>query len=592
MCFQGEQSFASLSSMTRITVSNLDGFLKNLTKTFHSLHQHSNKPITPFRSNTTKKPMKSKKNGSHSPPITKEYMRDVIGNIYRTLKYSSWDSAERELENLPLKWDSYTVNQVLKSHPPMEKSWLFFNWASRLKGFKHDQYTSTTMLDIFGEAGRISSMKQVFHHMQEKGIKIDSVTYTSMMHWLSSSGNVDEAIALWDEMKSKGCYPTVVSYTAFIKILFHNHRVKEATGVYKEMIQSGCVPNCFTYTVLMDHLIGSGKCKEALEIFERMQEAGVEPDKAACNILIEKCSKVGGTEFMTHILRYMKENHFVLRYHIFVEAMEAFKIAGESDTLLRQVNPHFYLDCSFRKKANDSNTVIDDSSANIDKELLFALLKNRKVVAIDHLLQGMMDKKIAVENKVISTVIEVNCNCSRPDGALLAFKYSITLGISLDRTGYISLVGLLNRSNMFPKLVEIVGEMTKAGHSLGIYLASLLIYRLGCARQPSIASKIFNLLPDNHKCIASYTALISVYLSAKRVTKALEIYKNMCRKGICPTLGTYNILVAGLEKNGRYSEAELHRKAKKSLHSNIGSRENLSTEGKICNLLFAGDVIL
>lgn len=519
-------------------------------------------------------------------------MRDIIGKIYRTLKYSSWDSAERELENLPLKWDSYTVNQILKSHPPMEKAWLFFNWASRLKGFKHDQYTYTTMLNIFGEAGRISSMKHVFHHMQEKGIKIDSVTYTSMMHWLSNSGNLDEAIALWDEMKSKGCYPTVVSYTAYIKILFDNQRTKEATGVYKEMLHSGCVPNCYTYTVLMDHLIASGKCKEALEIFEKMQEAGVEPDKAACNILIEKCSKVGGTVFMTHILHYMKENRLVLRHRVFLEAMKALKIAGESDTLLRQVNPQFYLDCSFRKKENDSGTVIAGSSANIDNELLFVLLKNRKVVAIDHLLQGMMEKKIGVDNKVISTIIEVNCNCCRPDGALLAFNYSVTMGISLERAGYLSLIGLLIRSNMFSKLVQIVAEMTNAGHSLGIYLASLLIYRLGCARRPSFALKIFNLLPDNHKCTATYTALISTYLSARRVNKALEIYKIMCQKGICPTSGTYNILVAGLERNGRYSEAELHRKSKKNLHSNIGTRESVSTEGKMCDLLFAGDVIL
>lgn len=185
-------------------------------------------------------------------------MKDIIGKIYRALKYSTWDFAQRELQNLTVKWDSYTVNQVLKSHPPMEKAWLFFNWASQLKGFKHDQFTYTTMLDIFGEAGRISSMKHVFHQMQEKGIKIDSVTYTSMMHWLSSSGNVDEAIELWGEMKSKGCQPTVVSYTAYIKILFDSHRVKDATRVYKEMLHSGCVPNCYTYTVLMVHLIGSG----------------------------------------------------------------------------------------------------------------------------------------------------------------------------------------------------------------------------------------------------------------------------------------------------------------------------------------------
>lgn len=339
-----------------------------------------------------------------------------------------------------------------------------------------------------------------------------------------------------------------------------------------------------------------GKCNEAFEIFEKMQDAGVQPDKAACNILIEKCSKVGGTVFMTQILQYMKENRLVLRYPVFVEALEALKVAGESDTILKQVNPHFYMNGSLRRKANDSITVVADSSAtDIDKELLFVLLKNRNGVAIDRLLQGMMDKKIPLDNKVVSTIIEVNCNHRRPAGALLAFKYSLTMGIRIERTGYLSLMGLLTRSNMFPELVRIVHEMIRAGHSLGIYLASLLIYRLGCAtcaKKLSIASKIFNLLPDNHKCTATYTALISVYFSARRVNKALEIYKIMCGKGICPMLGTYNLLISGLERNGRYSEAEHYRKAKKSLHSNIGSQESVSTEGKICNLLFAGDVII
>lgn len=188
----------------------------------------------------------------------RDYMRDIVGKICRMLRYLSWDSAQEELQKLAIRWDSYTVNQVLKTHPPMEKAWLFFNWASRLRAFKHDQYTYTTMLDIFGEAGRISSMKYVFQKMQEKGIKIDCVTYTSLMHWLSNSGNVDEAIKMWEEMKSKGYSPTVVSYTAYMKILFNNDRVKEAADVYKEMLQFRCPPNCYTYTILMEYLIGSG----------------------------------------------------------------------------------------------------------------------------------------------------------------------------------------------------------------------------------------------------------------------------------------------------------------------------------------------
>ncbi|XP_017424401.2 pentatricopeptide repeat-containing protein At2g01390 [Vigna angularis] len=593
-----------LKCITRI--SKLHGFLRNLVpcpstkvKAMHFLKQHQgkpkSKPITPFRSDSNtdmKKPeklnLKLKEKKKKDEP--REYTRNVIGKIYNTLKYSTWETAESELNNLPLKWDSYTVNQVLKSHPPMEKAWLFFNWASGLKGIKHDQYTYTTMLDIFGEAGRVSSMKHVFQKMQEKGIKVDSVTYTSMMHWLSSYGNEDEAMQMWEEMKSKGCHPTVVSYTAYMKILFDNKKVKEATRVYKEMIGSGVAPNCHTYTVLMDHLIGSGKCKEALEIFEKMQEAGARPDKAACNILIERCSEVGGTEFMTHIFQYMKENRLVLRYPVFVKALEALKVAGGSDTLLRQVNPQFYI--SIRKNKIDSVTVAADSHTNMDKELLFVLLKNRNVVAIDHLLRGMMEKKLSLDHKVISTIIEVNCSHCRPEGALLAFKYSVTMGISIERTGYLSLLGVLTRSNKFSKLVDIVEEMTRAGHSLGIYLASLLIFRLGCARKHTFAMKIFNLLPDSHKCTATYTALISVYFSVKRVDKALEIYKTMCSKGFCPVLGTYNVLIAGLERNGRHAEAEHYRKAMKTLNSNNGSQESVSIEGNICNLIFSVDVIL
>ncbi|KAG5059674.1 hypothetical protein JHK87_000703 [Glycine soja] len=130
---------------------------------------------------------------------------------------------------------------------------------------------------------------------------------------------------------------------------------------------------------------------------------------------------------------------------------------------------------------------------------------------------------------------------------------------------------------MFSKLVEIVEKMTRAGHSLGIYLASLLIFRLGYARKHSLAMKIFNLLPDNHKCSATYTALISVYFSVRRVNEALEIHKIMCSKEFCPVLGTYDGLLTSLERNGKYAEAEHYRKAKKikSLLANSGSQERL-----------------
>ncbi|XP_059277619.1 pentatricopeptide repeat-containing protein At2g01390-like [Lycium ferocissimum] len=187
------------------------------------------------------------------------FMWNTITRISHILRLSTWVSAQEQLIKLPIKWDFYTVNQVLKTHPPMEKAWLFFNWTSQLKGFKHDQFTYTTMLDIFGEAGRISSMNYIFKQMQDKGIKIDAVTYTSLPHWLSNHGDIDESIILWHDMKDKGCIPNVVCHIAYMKCLFDHNLVKEGAKIYKEMLQSGCCPNCHTYTVLIEHLASSGE---------------------------------------------------------------------------------------------------------------------------------------------------------------------------------------------------------------------------------------------------------------------------------------------------------------------------------------------
>ncbi|GFP88947.1 pentatricopeptide repeat-containing protein at2g01390, partial [Phtheirospermum japonicum] len=319
-----------------------------------------------------------------SEPRAKSPRKEKITKICNILKYSTWDLALQQLENLSTKWDSYTVTQVLKTHPPLEKAWLFFNWASSQKNFKHDQYTYTTMLDIFGEAKRISSMIFIFSQMKEKRVKIDVVTYTSLMHWMSNDGDIDGAVNLWKEMKARGCRQTIVSYTAYMKILFDHKKVNESACVYKEMLDSGLSPNCYTYTLLMEYLASSGKFDEALEIFKKMQEAGVQPDKATCNILIETCCTTGEIWAMTKILEYMKESFIVLRFPIYQKALKAFEIHGECDMLLRQVNRHLSKEQGF-----ESNYELD-----VENGLVLDLLNKQRLVAVDSLLADMLDKNV------------------------------------------------------------------------------------------------------------------------------------------------------------------------------------------------------
>ncbi|CAN0913745.1 Pentatricopeptide repeat-containing protein At2g01390 [Linum grandiflorum] len=632
----------------------------NFFRAVHSQHRRQ-QPIKRFTGSSTKNPSNSPARKDQLQ-VQASYTRNTLSSIYAILKYSDWETAQQELRNLPVKrWDSYMVNQVLKTHPPMEKAWLFFNWAgSKLVGFKHDKFTYTTMVDIFGEAGRVESMLQVFDEMRQRGIETDAAAYTSVMHWVSKSGDVESAVKIWMEMKECGCRPTVVSYTAYMKILFDNGRVTEARNVYLEMLEVGITPNCYTYTVLMEHLVVSaeslqikdenkvagdlcgaetdkarnrlpivdgelvakseersddsrvdhrcwqndvteskslkvrseamtqgsttdvGRSKEEFPPFglHPAMDAGVDPDKAACNILIQKCCTMGETKTMVPILHYMNEHGLVLRYSVFLEASKALQVAGESDTLLRQVNPH----CS---TSNEEEQSVKSTTLPDDGGLVQILLSKKSFVAVDLLLTEMIEKNLLLDSQTVSCIIERNCDLCKQDGALLAFEYSRKMGVALGRTAYLCLTGSLMRSNMFDKVFEVVTEMIRSGHSLGIYLSSVLIYKLGKARRPTCAVKLFALLPDEEICTATYTALVSAYFSAGTAEKALKTFETMRKKGVLPSLGTYEILLTGLEKLGRGSEVEVYRKERKSLLVEGHRGTDVALGDKICDLLFA-----
>lgn len=325
-----------------------------------------------------------------------------------------------------------------------------------------------------------------------------------------------------------------------------------------------------------------GKYEEALDIFAKMQDAGTLPDKATCNILVEKCCKARETQMMHKVLQFMKENRLVLRHPVFLEALKTLQNMGQSDSLLRQVNPHFSYESIVDREDSDV-------SCTTEGAVLLTLLQKQSLVAVDRIIVAIMNKSIRCNPTIVSITIEVNCTRSRLGGALLAFEYSKKLGLILDRSAYLALLGRLIRRDEFEKAVDIFEEMIRAGHSPGPYLAALLIYRLGTARRPSFAAKVFSLLPENLIDVATYTSLMSVYFSVGAPEKAMKVYEEMREKGISPSSGTYDLLLVCLEKSGRLSEAGTYRKEKKRWLFENGSESAVSLEERICDLLFARD---
>lgn len=316
-----------------------------------------------------------------------------------------------------------------------------------------------------------------------------------------------------------------------------------------------------------------------------MQEAGIPPDKAACNILVEKCSIAGNTSAITHVLEYMKENSIVLRRPVFLVALEAFKTSGESDHLLREVNPHLAFEGL--EEEIDFEPASSDIHYVIDRHLIINFLAKKNFVAVEHILNNMMEKGIQMDSALLSAVVQDICASNMTSGAFLAFHYCLKTNKKLDRSAYISLLGLFIRNNSFSNVLDIVEEMVNAGIGLGTYLVSLLIHQLGCAGLSSIAAEIFHSFPTDHN-VVTYTSLMSAYFKSHEVDKGLELYSRMRSQGIPVSYGTYEVLIVGLEGAGRNSDAEIYRKEKRSLQWRNYSPESLSAEESLCNCLFGG----
>nr|CAD1837799.1 unnamed protein product [Ananas comosus var. bracteatus] len=307
----------------------------------------------------------------------------------------------------------------------------------------------------------------------------------------------------------------------------------------------------------MEYLAGAGKFEAALQIMDEMQEAGIQPDKAACNILVQKCSKAGETSAMNQVLQYMKEHFIVLRRPTFLEALEALKNNGQSDCLLRE-------------------------------GIVLYLLSTKNWIALEHILGETACRDINIDPHILSEVTQDSCTNNRPSCALAVFQYCLRMRKELAASAYARLLGFFVRNSSFHTVLEIVEEMSKAGHNLGVYLTSVLIYKLGCAGLSSYAERVFNSFLMEHN-VVTYTALMDAYFRAGKVDKGVELYSRMKSQGISLSSGSYVVLINGLEKAGRIHDAEIYRKEKRRLEWKDRSQEEIVPDEILCNCLFGGD---
>ncbi|KAG0500728.1 hypothetical protein HPP92_000800 [Vanilla planifolia] len=268
----------------------------------------------------------------------------AIEQYYHTLQQQKWGPfAEACLDNLDHKLDAFQANQVLKLLRNHSVALGFFDWLKRQPGFKHDDYTYTTMIGILGQARQFDAMKEllremisdgclptvvtynriihaygranfigeavkVFNEMQEFGYEPDLVTYCTLIDIHAKAGFLDVALGLYHKMQSVGLSPDTFTYSVMVNCLGKGGQLAAAQKMYLEMIKNGCVPNLVTYNIMIALQSKARNYASAIKLYRDMQVAGYRPDRVTYNIVMEALGHCGYIEEAEAVFTEMKRD--------------------------------------------------------------------------------------------------------------------------------------------------------------------------------------------------------------------------------------------------------------------------------------------
>lgn len=240
---------------------------------------------------------------------------------------------ETWIQNLKPGFVPPDVNEALTAQSDPDLALDIFRWTAQQRGYKHDQLTYLTMIEIAvtGKRYRVAETlveevvagacppslplynsmikfccgrKFLFNRafdIYKKMLKCDDPTvkpsletFTLLLNSLLRKFNrlnvcyvyLHAVRSLTKQMKASGVIPDTFALNMIIKAYSKCLEVDEAIRVFREMGLYGCEPNAYTYSYITKGLCEKGRVTQGLNFFKEMREKGFVPKGSTYVILI------------------------------------------------------------------------------------------------------------------------------------------------------------------------------------------------------------------------------------------------------------------------------------------------------------------
>ncbi|KAG5608715.1 hypothetical protein H5410_019996 [Solanum commersonii] len=559
--------------------------------------------LSPFSSTpTSQKPINS------LPPISIDDLR-IVDRLVHIFTKPLDSSKSQELDELGSNITTFIVEFVLRKLRNWRIAHLFFNWASNLKGYRHNCHTFNLMAECLSGARQIDSMRVLVNDVVRFQCYFTPRGLGFFIRCLGNQGLVKEANELFDQMKKSGlCVPNCFTYNCLLDAVSKAGDVGLIELRLKEMCSYGWELDKYAYTpvlqcycnvgnfenalVVFNEIAKWGKVDKAFELVERIENINISLNEKTCFVLIHGFVREGKTDKALQLLDKMKKLGFVLDisvYGVLIEELSRNKEIEKAMQLYEDMNvsgvhPDIKILSDLMscvREERDMIRIVEGRYESLDlkarmllyNSVLKGLINNGSTDKAYRLLSASTGldsggdfsednilpmKELACPNTIsFEIVIDGLCRADRLEVALNLFRDMDHIGCKRSVLLYNNLIDSLSRASRLNECYELLDEMKQTEFLPTHYTYNSIF---GClCRQGDDAGALAMVremrVHGHQPWIKHYTLLMKKLCKDGQVVKASNFLADMVQEGFLPDVVGYSAVIDGLVKIKQLDEA-------------------------------------
>jgi pentatricopeptide repeat protein len=425
-----------------------------------------------------------------------------------------------------------------------------------------NKFTFSILFGFCAELSDLTLGKRLHKKLRYNRIYMNTVLANSLINMYGKCGSVTDAENMFYSVPEQ--QRDIVTWTAMINAYCVSDNINKAVNTMNQMEMSGIKADAHIFSILFTGCSDKDDISLGRILHQKLRDSKISMNYTVMNSLINMYGNCGSVQEAENLFRLIPYDH---RSVVTWTAMiKAYSNAGNINQVMKSLS---------QMKSNG----IEPNSITY-RVLLTGCAYSASLTAGTNLHQMINSEcNIVNDTEIINSLINMYGKCGSVTDAENVF-YSVPVQ-QRDIVTWTAMINAYCLSGNINKTIDTIDQMEKSGIKADAHIYSImnsLINMYGNCGSVQEAENLFHSIPDDHRSVVSWTALIKVYCNADNINQAMKSLSQMKSNGIEPNSITYSVLLTGCANTAAFNIGT-------NLHQTIKADCNISIDIDIINSL-------